>query len=82
MLVQIERGRTSWGFPTRGGAPFIEEGFVLVEDKRFQEFQVLGFLCRCLGIILGGFLESFSGGSICIKSGRFSQEEGAPSFGG
>jgi hypothetical protein len=80
--VQIERGRTSWGFPSRGGTPFIEEGFTLAEEKGFQEFQVLGFLCRYLGIILGGFPESFSGGSICIESGTFSQEEGAPSFGG
>jgi hypothetical protein len=80
--VQIERGRTSWGFPARGVAPFIEEGFVLAEEKGFREFQVLGFLCRCLGIILGGFSESFSGGSICIESGTFSQEEGAPLFGG
>jgi hypothetical protein len=70
------------GFPARGGAPFIEEGFVLAEEKGFREFQVVGFLCRCLGIILGGFLESFSVGSICIESGTFSQEEGAPLFGG
>ena len=67
---------------SKGGAPFIEEGFVLAEEKGFQEFQVLGFLCRCLGIILGGFSESFSGGSICIKSEMFFQEEGAPLFGG
>ena len=26
------------GFPGRGGAPFIEEGFVLAEEKGFQEF--------------------------------------------
>jgi hypothetical protein len=69
------------GVSSKGGAPFIEEGFVLAEEKGFREFQVLGFLCRCLGIILGGFPESFSGGSICIESGAFSQEEGAPSFG-
>ena len=69
------------GVSSKGGAPFIEEGFVLAEEKGFREFQVLGFLCRCLGIILGGFPESFSGGSICIESGTFSQEEGAPSFG-
>jgi hypothetical protein len=42
----------------------------------------VGFLCRCLGIILGVFLESFSGGSICIESGTFSQKEGAPLFEG
>jgi hypothetical protein len=65
----------------KGGAPFIEEGFVLAKEKGFWEFQVLGFLCKCLGIILGGFPESFSGRSICIESGMFSQEEGTPSFG-
>jgi hypothetical protein len=65
-----------------GGAPFIEEGFILAEEKGLWEFQVLGFLSRCLGIILGGFSESFSGGSICIESGTFSQEEGTPLFGG
>ena len=43
------------GFSNKGGAPFIEEGFVLAEEKGFWEFQVLGFLYRCLGIILGGF---------------------------
>jgi len=42
----------------------------------------VGLLFRCLGIILGGFPESFSGGSICIESGMFSQKEGAPLFGG
>jgi hypothetical protein len=70
------------GFLARGAAPFIDEGFVLAEEKGFWEFQVVGFLCRCLGIILGGFLESFNGGSICIESATFSQEVGAPLFGG
>jgi hypothetical protein len=42
----------------------------------------VGFLCRCLGIIIGGFVDSFSGGLICIESGMFSQKEGAPLFGG
>ena len=70
------------GVSSNGGAPFIEEGFVLVEEKGFREFQVVGFFYRCLGIILGGFSESFSGESICIESGTFFQEEGAPLFGG
>jgi hypothetical protein len=61
---------------SKRGAPSIEGGFILAEEEIFQEFQVLGFPCRCLGIILGGFLESFSGGLICIESGAISQEEG------
>ena len=69
------------GVSSKGGAPFIE-GFVLPEEKGFLEFQVLGFLCRCLGIILGVFPESFSVGLICIESGMFSQGERAPLFGG
>ena len=71
-----------FGVSSKGGAPFIEEGFVLAEEKGFWEFQVVGFLCRCLDIILGGFSESFSGGSICIENGTFSQKEGTPLFGG
>jgi hypothetical protein len=67
---------------SKRGAPSIEGGFILAEEERFREFQVLGFPCRCLGIILGGFPESFSGGLICIESGAISQEEGAPLFGG
>jgi hypothetical protein len=70
------------GVSSKEGAPFIEEGFVLAEEKGFREFQVVCFLCKCLGIILAGFLESFSGGSICIESEMFSQKEGAPLFGG
>ena len=64
------------------GAPFIEGGLDLGEEKRFWEFQVLGFLCRCHSIILGGFQRYFGGGFICIESGTISQEEGAPHFGG
>jgi hypothetical protein len=67
---------------SKRGAPSIEGGFILAEEERFREFQVLGFPCRCLGIILGGFSESFNGGLICIESGVISQEEGAPLFGG
>jgi hypothetical protein len=44
---------------SKRGAPSIEGGFILAEEKRFQEFQVLGFPCRCLGIILGCFPEAF-----------------------
>jgi hypothetical protein len=44
---------------SKRGAPSIEGGFVLAEEKRFWEFQVLGFPCRCLSIILGGFPEVF-----------------------
>jgi hypothetical protein len=67
---------------SKRGAPFIEGGFDLAEEKRFQEFQVLGFPCRCLSIILGCFRRHFSGGFICIESGTIPQEEGAPLFGG
>jgi hypothetical protein len=64
------------------GTPFIEGGFVLVEERRFWEFQVLGFRYRCYSIILGGLRRSFGGGFISIESGTISQEEGAPHLGG
>jgi hypothetical protein len=67
---------------SKRGAPSIEGGFILAEEKRFWEFQVLGFPCRCLGIILGCFRRHFSGGFICIEIGTISQEEGAPFLGG
>jgi hypothetical protein len=64
------------------GAPSIEGGFNLAEEKIFWEFQVLGFLSRCHRIILGRFQRYFGGGFICIESGMISQEEGATHFGG
>jgi hypothetical protein len=59
------------GVSSKGGAPFIEEGFVLAEEKGFREFQVLGFLCRCLGIILGGFLSLSVEDRFVLRVGRF-----------
>jgi hypothetical protein len=67
---------------SKRGAPSIEGGFILAEEKRFWEFKVLGFPCRCLGIILGCFQRHFSRGFICIEIGTISQEEGAPFPGG
>jgi hypothetical protein len=67
---------------SKKGAPSIEGEFILVEEKRFWEFRVLGFPCRCLGIILGCFRRHFSERFICIEIGTISQEEGAPLFGG
>jgi hypothetical protein len=58
------------------------DSFVLVEEKRFREFQVLGFPCKCHSAILGCFRWYFDGGLICIESGTISQEEGASFFGG
>jgi hypothetical protein len=59
------------GVSSKGGTPFIEEGFVLAEEKGFQEFQVLGFLCRCLGIILGGFWSLSVEDRFVLRVGRF-----------
>jgi hypothetical protein len=50
--------------------------FVLVEEKRFREFQLLGFLCRCHSAILGCFRRYFDGGLICIESGTISPRGG------
>jgi hypothetical protein len=48
------RERVHWlRVSSKRGAPSIEGGFILAEEKRIQELQVLGFLYRCLGIILG-----------------------------
>jgi hypothetical protein len=70
------------GVSSKRGAPSIEGGFDLTEEKRFWEFRVLGFLCRCHSIILDRFRRHFGGGFICIESGVISQEEGTPDFGG
>jgi hypothetical protein len=35
--VQIERGRTSWGFPARGGTPFLERDTLQVIGRAFGD---------------------------------------------
>jgi hypothetical protein len=79
--AERERAHQLW-VSSKRGAPSIEGGLDLAEEKRFWEFQVLGFLCRCHSTILGGFQRYFGGGFICIESGMNSQEEGTPFFGG
>jgi hypothetical protein len=60
----------------QGGCNCGARSFVLVEEKRFREFQLLGFLCRCHSAILGLFLRYFSGGLIYIESGTISPRGG------
>jgi hypothetical protein len=79
--AERERVHPLW-VSSKRGAPSIEGGFHLAEEKRFWEFQLLGFPCRFHNTILGGFHSYFGGGFICIESGMNSQEEGAPFFGG
>jgi hypothetical protein len=55
-----EEGHTIGGFQ-QGGTPLIEGRFDPTKEKRFWEFQVLVFPCRCLSTILGGFRRHFSG---------------------
>jgi hypothetical protein len=79
--VGRERAHQLW-VSSKGGAPSTEGGFILSEENRFWELQVLVFPCGHQIIILGGFWRYFGGGFICIESGTISQEEGAPHFGG
>jgi hypothetical protein len=44
---------------SKGGAIVELEPFILDEEKRFREFQLLGFLCRCHSSILGLFQSYF-----------------------
>jgi hypothetical protein len=44
---------------SKRGTPSIEGGFILAEEKRFWEFQVLGFPCRCLSTLFLVFPEVF-----------------------
>jgi hypothetical protein len=68
--TERERVHQLWVSGKRG-APSIEGGFDLAEEKRFWEFQVLGFLCRCNSTILGGFQRYCGGGFICIERDEF-----------
>jgi hypothetical protein len=61
---------------SKGGAIVELEPFVLAEEKRFREFQLLGFLCRCHSTILGLFRGYFGGGLIYIESGTISPRGG------
>jgi hypothetical protein len=40
---------------SKKGTPSIEVGFILAEEKRFLEFQVLVFPCRYHSAIIGCF---------------------------
>jgi hypothetical protein len=64
-----------WVSSTRG-APSIEGGFDLAEDKTFWEFQVLGFPCRYHSAIIGCFRRYSYGRLIGIDSGTISLRGG------
>jgi hypothetical protein len=53
------------------GAPSIEGGFVLAEEKSFWEFQVSGFPCRYHNAIIGCFRRYSYSGLICIEMDDF-----------
>jgi hypothetical protein len=61
---------------SKRGAPSIEGGFVLAEEKSFWEFQVLGFPCRYHSAIIGCFRRYSYGGLICIERGTISLRGG------
>jgi hypothetical protein len=61
---------------SKRGSPSIEGGFNLAEEKRFWEFQVLGFSCRGHSAIIGCFRGHSYGGLICIESGTISLRGG------
>jgi hypothetical protein len=54
---------------SKRGAPSIEGGFDLAEEKTFLEFQVLGFPCRYHNAIIGFFRRYSYGRLIGIESG-------------
>jgi len=55
-VIGAERERVhQLGVSNKRGAPSIEGGFVLAEEKRFWEFQVLGFPCKYHSTIIGCF---------------------------
>jgi hypothetical protein len=61
---------------SKRGAPSIEGGLDLVEERRFQEFQVLGFPCRYHSAIIGCFWRYSYGGLIGIGGGTISLRGG------
>jgi hypothetical protein len=61
---------------SKRGAPSIEGGFILAEEKGFREFQVLGFPCRYHSTIIGYFWRDSYGGLIDIERGTISLRGG------
>jgi hypothetical protein len=61
---------------SRRGAPSIEGGFILAEEKRFREFQVLGFPWRYHSTIIGSFWRYSYRGLIGIERGTISLRGG------